>query len=195
MVTFHWLQQLVDWTCKSENTELDLINIDKQWQYEWTCCENLSRRELRVLSSPSVPAGQAGGISSLRKWCLKCSAERKGNGAVYLWINAGSHSQHSLPFQIFYFQNIKFLCSAKEPIYDYIRLFWGFRPEFHGVKQTFRINLTAVLPYFWQKLEEEFEAATGNTDPVEGWSKNWSRWVKCKIWCCVERKPNQTKPN
>lgn len=25
--------------------------------------------------------------------------------------------------------------------------------------------------------------------------KNWSRWVKCKVWCCLEMKPNQTKLN
>lgn len=44
-------------------------------------------------------------------------------------------------------------------------------PEFHGVEQPFRINLTVVLPYFWRKLKEEFEVATGNTDLVEGRSK------------------------
>lgn len=40
--------------------------------------------------------------------------------------------------------------------------------KFRGGEQPFRINLTAVSPYFRRKLEDEFEVAAGNTDLVEG---------------------------
>lgn len=72
-------------------------------------------------------------------------------------------------------------------------LFWGFRPEFHGGEQQFRRNLTVVLPCFWRKLVEEFEVATGNTDPVEGWSKTEVDELNARfdaVW-----RWNQTKPN
>lgn len=94
---------------------------------------------------------------------------------MYLWINAGSYSQHLLLIQIPYFQNI-IICSAEEPMYDYI---WDKTAFFMDTVLRVHAWISWKRAAIQDKsncsitilIAEEIEVVTGKRDHMERQSK------------------------
>lgn len=163
------------------------------------CYEKLNKRELRVLWSPSLSAGQV--LSFFAIMIFKNDIWKTWeNGTAYLWMNAGSYSQHFSLTQILYFQNI-IIHSAKEPmcirhkavfITDTLLRVHA-SVSWRGVALCDKSHCS-ILPYFWSKIGDEIEVVAGNTDHVEG---QWKAEVGVlnAMFGSTWRAKNQTKPN